>query len=597
MKILLTGAFGNIGRYVLDELLGRGYDVRCFEIKTDRNKAWAQKYKGRAEVIWGDLRKIDDVLRAVKGCDVIIHLAYIIPPLSEKRPSWAYEINVGGTSNIIRAAHRQQKLPKIIFTSSIAVYGNTQHMPPPRRVADPVNPLDNYGRQKLACEKLVKESGLEWAILRLAAAPSIDLERIDPIMFEISLEDRIEFIHPRDIAKAVVNAVDAEEVWGKTLLIGGGEQCRMLQRIFMEKCLKMLGIEMLPDSAFARHHYHTDWMDTGESQRILKYQRHSFDDFLKEQARIFGWRVWLMRLFRPIIRRILLSKSPYYKQLLQGEHGRQGYEVYQHSVWKGKVAIVTGASSGIGAAVAKRLAHEGIIVVLVARRRERLDELAATLSCQGGEAMVIAADLSQEEDRCKVLCEAKARYGKVDMLINCAGFGWYGFGFEMPWKTARDMLAVNVASSVHLALLLLPEMKSRKSGFIINVGSIAGSLPSQGIAVYSATKAFIDSFTKSLIRELKGSGVHVGVVKPGPVATEFYNSAAQKYASLPIPAERFGISAEKVAERIWQMIKRRQKIAYIPCFLALTPWVELLCGWIMNLLGPVLLRRRSSSQA
>ncbi len=270
-----------------------------------------------------------------------------------------------------------------------------------------------------------------------------------------------------------------------------------------------------------------------------------------------------------------------------------GFLVGKVSVnWKGKVALVTGASSGIGAVTAKRLAREGLKVVLVARREGRLRSLAAQIRELGGEVLVVVADLVEESERLRVAQEVRAAYGAVDVLINNAGFGWYGFAAGMPWMLARQMMEINVAAVVHLTLLFLPDMETRNSGHIINVGSIAGSLPSQGVALYSATKSFLDTFTTSLYRELRGTNVHVSVVKPGPVSTEFYDAASTRSSGLRIPAERFSVRPEAVADRIWALLRKPARIAYVPRLFGFVPWIELCLGWLMDLLGPLLLRRQ-----
>lgn len=255
-----------------------------------------------------------------------------------------------------------------------------------------------------------------------------------------------------------------------------------------------------------------------------------------------------------------------------------------------KVAVVTGASSGIGAATAQKLAREGFRVVLVARNRERLQSLADQIQESCGEATVITADLSDEDACLHVFEQVRSAFGKVDVLINNAGLGWYGFGDDMPWALARQMIEVNMAAVVHLTLLFLREMKERHSGHIINIGSIAGSLPSQGVALYSATKSFIDALTTSLYRELQGTNVHVSVVRAGAVDTPFFDVASSKSGGLHVPVERLSVKAEVVANRIWALIKRPSRIAYVPRILRFVPWVELSFGWLMDRLGPLLLR-------
>ncbi len=148
-------------------------------------------------------------------------------------------------------------------------------------------------------------------------------------------------------------------------------------------------------------------------------------------------------------------------------------------LWWDKTALITGASSGIGAAIARELASHGLNVFLVARRQDRLEAVASQIKQAGGKAQILPADLSTAEGR-----EALFRYLNqhaihVDVLVNNAGFGWYGYYHEMPWATADEMLAVNVAAVMHLTRLLLPPMFVRRSGQVINIGSIAGGFPNQ----------------------------------------------------------------------------------------------------------------------
>ncbi|HOJ10385.1 MAG TPA: NAD(P)-dependent oxidoreductase, partial [Clostridiales bacterium] len=286
---------------------------------TKKNLKIAQSMPKGVKIIWGNLKTGENLELAIKDQDVVIHLAFIIPPASERNPELAYEINVGGTRTIVEIIKSQKNPPKLIFTSTIAVFGNSQSLTPPRRVGDPLNPVDNYGKQKIECEGIVKSSGLKWSILRLAAAPSIDWQRVDPIMYDVPLTDRIEFVHPGDVGCALANAAGSKEIWGKILLIGGGPNCQMYQREFMKKALGMLGIGMLPDEAFGKEPYHTDWMDTDESQRLLNYQGYSYDDFLKEQAKLFGKRAFFIKLLRPIVRWYLLCQSPYYQEFMSGK--------------------------------------------------------------------------------------------------------------------------------------------------------------------------------------------------------------------------------------------------------------------------------------
>lgn len=259
--------------------------------------------------------------------------------------------------------------------------------------------------------------------------------------------------------------------------------------------------------------------------------------------------------------------------------------------WMDKVAVVTGASSGIGAATARRLALEGMKVVLVARRLNRLEILAGEIRANGGWAEMLPADLTREEERIRLFVEVTKRFGNIDVLVNNAGLGWYGYGSEMTWKTAWEMLQVNVETVVQLSISFLGRMRRCNTGHIINVGSISGSIPSQGIALYGATKSFLDNFSTALHRELAGTRVHISVLRAGPVRTEFGEAALAKDNGGHVPTEKIGVTAEAVAERIWRLLCKPRRVAYIPEWLRIVPWAELAFGWIIDRIGPLLLKR------
>jgi nucleoside-diphosphate-sugar epimerase len=316
MKVLVTGAFGNVGCSTLDALLEEGHQVRCFDVPTPANVRAARKLRSRVEVVWGDLRRPEDLDAAVRGQDVVIHLAFIIPKLSatgfesEDHPEWAKEVNVGGTRNQLEAMRRQPVPPRLVFASSYHIYGRTQHLPPPRTVSDPPQPIENYALHKVACEAMVRESGLEWTILRLAASLPIAM-RMDPGMFDVPPDNRMEYVHTRDAGLAFARAAGSSEVWGKVLLIGGGPRCQYRYREITSKVLGAMGLGPLPDEAFASVPFATDWLDTEESQRLLGYQRYTLDEYVRDMKARLGARVALVRAFRPVARYFLLQQSPY----------------------------------------------------------------------------------------------------------------------------------------------------------------------------------------------------------------------------------------------------------------------------------------------
>jgi short-subunit dehydrogenase len=265
--------------------------------------------------------------------------------------------------------------------------------------------------------------------------------------------------------------------------------------------------------------------------------------------------------------------------------------------WQNKIAVITGASSGIGSATARKLASQGLTVVLVARRSDRLNQLASDIRLHGGRAEVIVADLSLESECQHVYNLVESEYGPADVLINNAGMGWYGYGTDMPWTIASEILRVNIDAVVHLTLLFLKSMHRLGTGHIVNIGSISGTLPSQGVAIYGATKSFLDNFTTALYRELAGTQLHVSIVRAGPVLTEFSDTAASLPGGLHLPAERIGVTADTIAGYVWKILQHPRRVVYVPGWLRITPSVDIWFGWLIDRLGPLLLRAQARQKA
>ena len=184
-------------------------------------------------------------------------------------------------------------------------------------------------------------------------------------------------------------------------------------------------------------------------------------------------------------------------------------------------AVVTGASSGIGAAFARALDARGWSLLLVARRRDRLEALARTLRS----AEVLAADLEDEGEVARVAAHALA-LGDVELLVNNAGFATNGQFLALDGARELGMVKLNALAPLALAQALVPAMVARGAGGVINVSSIAAFQPVPYMATYGATKAFLLSWSEALAHELRESGVRVTCVCPGPTATEFFEVAA-----------------------------------------------------------------------
>jgi short-subunit dehydrogenase len=185
-------------------------------------------------------------------------------------------------------------------------------------------------------------------------------------------------------------------------------------------------------------------------------------------------------------------------------------------------ALITGASSGIGAELAKLCAADGYDVVLVARQRAALEDLAFSLSqAHAIAARAVIADLA-DPAAARVVFDAA---GAIDILVNNAGFGLRGAYAGTDWEAEARMIQVNVTALAHLTKLYLPGMIARRSGRILNVASTAAFVPGPFMAMYYATKAFVFSFSLAIANELQGTGVTLTVLCPGPTRTNFFETA------------------------------------------------------------------------
>jgi len=189
-------------------------------------------------------------------------------------------------------------------------------------------------------------------------------------------------------------------------------------------------------------------------------------------------------------------------------------------------ALVTGASSGIGLELATLLARDRHDLVLVARRRERLEEIARAFGEEFGVAVtVLARDLANPDSPRAVAQEVESRGLPIEILVNNAGLGVYGLFAETPLEKERELIQVNIVALTELTKRLLPGMRERGRGRILNVASTAAFQPGPLMAVYYASKSYVLSFSEALANELEGTGVTVTALCPGPTVTEFQTKA------------------------------------------------------------------------
>lgn len=213
----------------------------------------------------------------------------------------------------------------------------------------------------------------------------------------------------------------------------------------------------------------------------------------------------------------------------------------------GCTALITGASSGLGAEFARQLAPHARSLILVARRRERLETLKEELDRPGLTIHCHAADVADEVQIEALLAALAASGERVSLLINNAGLGDHGLFENSDWARVEAMLDVNIKALTRLTHAVLPDLVRAGRGAILNVSSIASLMPLPKMAIYAASKAYVTSFSEALRAELRGTGVSVTALCPGPVNTEFFNIAERvdSRESMPAP-EIFKVSAEEV---------------------------------------------------
>jgi NADP-dependent 3-hydroxy acid dehydrogenase YdfG len=233
------------------------------------------------------------------------------------------------------------------------------------------------------------------------------------------------------------------------------------------------------------------------------------------------------------------------------------------------VALVTGASSGIGAATARRLATEGAAVALVARRRDRLDELAAAISGDGGTALAVEADMTSLAEAAGAVEQAVAGLGRLDTVVNNAGVMLLGPALDAPLAEWDQMVSLNVQGLLHLTHAALPHLvraaqdSPRRVADLVSISSTAGRVARPGSSVYNLTKFGLTGFTEALRQELLGQRVRVSVVEPGTVDTELVThlrddirDAARRQTESIEP-----LSPDDIADAVAYIVTRDRRVA------------------------------------
>jgi short-subunit dehydrogenase len=239
--------------------------------------------------------------------------------------------------------------------------------------------------------------------------------------------------------------------------------------------------------------------------------------------------------------------------------------------YRGRVAIVTGASSGIGRQVALDLAARGAALVLSARRRELLEQVAADCVARGVRVEALVGDVAERAFVETMAARAVDRLGRIDIVVNNAGISKHKQLYHLTAEEVDYVLRVNFLAPAFLTLASLPAMLRRSEGWIVNVSSLAGKLPPPRETVYAASKFALTGFTEGLWLDLAGSGIHATVVHVGPIDTEIWHKTDE-----PTAYQGRKLPASAVSVAILRAIERRRHEVWVPGALRVAWWFRLL---------------------
>jgi short-subunit dehydrogenase len=251
--------------------------------------------------------------------------------------------------------------------------------------------------------------------------------------------------------------------------------------------------------------------------------------------------------------------------------------------FRGKGAVITGASSGIGKLLARRFAREGAQVALVARRESELQQLAAEIEQDGGRALVLPCDVADRREVFACAAQAVATLGSVDILVNNAGYGHHRRFLDWDLDDMERMLQVNFLGALYWTKALLSQMVERRTGWLVFVASVAGKLAVPEESAYVASKFAMVGLAETLSIELEDLGVHVLTVCPGTINTPFFDAEALE--RMPPVSRRMMIEPEAVVEATVDALARGKREITVPRIIA--------AGYVARALAPEFMRRNT----
>lgn len=281
---------------------------------TKKNRRKLKQFGSTFSIYWGDITNYEHVLNAVVGKDLVIHLAALIPTV-ETNEAIVNRVNIGGTENIVRAMESQCPDAFLLFSSSLAIYGD-RIKDPYIKIGDPLTGVehDNYSRTKVEAEKIIQQSKLNWSIFRLSAIMGIGNHKISGIMFEVPLETPFEIATVRDTARAFVNSIPkTNELNHRIFNLSGGESCRILYSDFLSNAFEAFGMGKpnFPEYAFARQNFHCGYFLDGDVlEEILQFRSDTIESYFQRfRASVPGIQRIVTIPFAPIVKKYLSTLS------------------------------------------------------------------------------------------------------------------------------------------------------------------------------------------------------------------------------------------------------------------------------------------------
>ena len=288
LKVLLTGATGAIGLQILKQMQAENrldkLSVLVRDSKTNRKKL--KLFGNQLTVHFGDITNLDSVKKAVKGQDVVVHLAAIIPTVEGSSDALVINVNVDGTENVVRAMETESPNAFLLFSSSVAIYGD-RIKGPDIKVTDPPKGLDhdNYSKTKVNAEAIITSSKLNWSIFRLSAIMGIGNHKVSGIMFDVPLETKMEIATVKDTANGFVCALDKQSILNHQIFnLAGGKQCQLTYKEFLTKAFDSFGMGKINfhEFAFAKQNFHCGYyQDSDVLEDLIHFRSDSVETYFK----------------------------------------------------------------------------------------------------------------------------------------------------------------------------------------------------------------------------------------------------------------------------------------------------------------------------